>query len=60
MVIGTFYSEVGTDLMRKISKLDKGNDKIRTELVSISQWSDKEFLVVNERLKKIEYRIFLI
>ena len=40
MVIGTFFSEVGTDLLAEISKFDSKSNKINKMLVINSNWSD--------------------
>ncbi len=43
MVIGTFFSEVGTELLNRFSKFDPGLTDIAKNLVITKDWSDKEF-----------------
>lgn len=43
MVIGAFFSEVGTELMRLFSKFDRASGDIAHNLVVRNEWSDKEF-----------------
>jgi len=43
MVIGAFFSEVGTDLIRTISKFDSDTPNIAKQLVITSEWSDGDF-----------------
>ena len=43
MVIGAFFSEVGTDLIKFIKKLDPDSAKISKDLIVTKEWSDKEF-----------------
>jgi len=57
MVIGAFFSEVGTDLIRTLSCLDPDVEKVRNDLIVKSDWPDKEFLEVSEKMKKHEYKI---
>ena len=51
MVIGTFFSEIGTDLLEEISKYDLNTDKIRETLIMTSEWSDEDFLDAAEKIK---------
>lgn len=55
MVIGAFFSEVGTRLLGYFSPFDPELEKIRKELIVTNEWSYKEFLEVANRLKKYEY-----
>jgi hypothetical protein len=57
MVIGTFFSEVGTRLLAFFSDLDPEVDKIREALVVTSDWSDREFSSVSERLGSYDYSV---
>ena len=43
MVIGAFFSEVGTDLLGEITKFDMNNDNIRNNLLITDEWSQKDF-----------------
>lgn len=43
MVIGAFFSEVGTELLRQFSALDPHFQQIRGELLISSKWSPQEY-----------------
>ena len=43
MVIGTFYSEVGTVLLKNLSAFDPYSDQISSELIPTTDWTDGEF-----------------
>jgi hypothetical protein len=51
MVIGTFFIEVGTDLLKKCSDFDKSVSKITGHLVVKSNWTIKEFAAVIKALE---------
>ena len=57
MVIGAFFSEVGTRLVAYFSDFDPKLDKIRKELVVNNDWSEQEFSRVSKRLKNYEYGV---
>ena len=57
MVIGAFFSEVGTRLLKSFSEFDLQSDKIRKDLIVTNNWSEKEFSTVSKRLKNYDYRI---
>lgn len=57
MVIGAFFSEVGTHLLAYFSDFDPKLDQIRAELVVTQGWSEKEFSTVSKRLKDYDYGI---
>ena len=43
MLIGVFYSEVGTSLLRKFSAADPQSDRIRDALIVSGSWTDLDF-----------------
>ena len=43
MVIGAFFSEVGTELLKRFSAFDKNAYKITQQLVVTNDWSNQEF-----------------
>lgn len=51
MVIGTFFSEVGTRLLTICSDDDPNVDQIRQDLIVTGRWTDKEFTAVSKRVK---------
>jgi len=57
MVIGAFFSEVGTRLLTYFSDFDPKLDDIRRELVVKADWSDKQFSSVSNRLKGYKYGV---
>jgi len=57
MVIGTFFSAVGTKLLTYFSDFDPGLDTIRNHLMVTNDWSEQEFSEVSQRLKNYDYKI---
>jgi hypothetical protein len=57
MVIGTFFSEVGTDLMKSFIEFDAHIDKIRKNLMVTNQWTGHQFLEVNNSLRNYDFKI---
>ncbi len=51
MVIGTFFSEVGTDLIKKCAQFDQELANIGKQLVVTKDWTDKEFMRVRKSIK---------
>ncbi len=57
MVIGVFFSEVGTELLTYFSDLDPNLDKIKKSLMIKHDWTNKEFDEVAKKLKQHAYSI---
>ncbi len=57
MVIGVFFSEIGTKLLASFSDFDPQLDRIRRELVVTKDWSEQEFSHVSKRLRNYDYGI---
>ncbi|MDY6911389.1 MAG: hypothetical protein SVM79_03400 [Chloroflexota bacterium] len=57
MVIGAFFSEVGTKLLAYFSDFDPRLDSIRQELIVNDNWSEAEFHQVSDRLRQYDYGI---
>lgn len=57
MVIGTFFCEVGTDLLRRCSKLDPELADVGRQLVITKDWSDKDFARVGKSIRGHEGNI---
>jgi hypothetical protein len=51
MVIGAFFSEVGTELLRRFAYFDLRSDEKRKDILEIGAWSEKRYLEVRKRLK---------
>jgi hypothetical protein len=57
MVIGVFFSNAGTELLRALSSFNFSIDSLSENLAIDSQWSEKQFIVAAKRIKKDEYKI---
>lgn len=57
MVIGLFFSEIGTKLLEDFCQSDPKLDLDRRDLIVTSEWSEKQFLSVSHRLKDYDYEI---
>jgi voltage-gated potassium channel len=57
MVIGVFFSEVGTKLLAYFSDFDPELDKIRKDLIVTKNWPEQEFVSVSKCLKDYNYRV---
>ena len=57
MVIGSFFSEVGTQLLTLFSDLDPNLENIRSELIVTRDWSEENFCAVGKRLKAYDYSV---
>jgi hypothetical protein len=54
MVIGTFFSEVGTELLRKSAPFGPDLTQIGNQLVITKEWTDKEFARVRKAIQNHE------
>jgi len=57
MVIGAFFSEVGTELLRLFSDFDHNADTVREEFVACHTWPDKKFIETSKECKHYNYNI---
>jgi hypothetical protein len=57
MVIGAFYSEVGTQLLKYFSQFNSEQKQISDKLKINNEWTDEKFLNVRKELKKVEPNI---
>jgi hypothetical protein len=57
MVIGVFFSEVGTGLLTVFSDSDPKLDEIKGRLICCTDWSDREFSDASKLLKGHDYGI---
>ncbi|MDQ7786583.1 MAG: hypothetical protein RDU01_03160 [Thermodesulfovibrionales bacterium] len=57
MVIGAFFSEVGTILLKSFTDFDLHYDKIRRNLVITNDWSEQDFSIVKKRLGEFDYSV---
>jgi voltage-gated potassium channel len=51
MIIGVFFSELGTTLIHTFGAADPSIDEIRTALIVSNNWSDKDFSLAEDTLK---------
>jgi hypothetical protein len=56
MVIGAFYSEVGTALLRRLCEVDPDSEPKRKALKVDAGWGDKEYRVMEERFSSEEFK----
>lgn len=54
MVIGTFFSEVGTQLLADFSKFDLQLERMRKDLIVTNDWSEKDFLHTIKVLQNVD------
>ena len=59
MVIGAFFSEVGTELLKILSKLDPKMEAERSELTVGESWTEQDFARVARRLSDFDYEVDL-
>ena len=57
MVIGTFFSRVGTTLITCFASHDPNIESIRSELVVTNAWDEENFSAVASRMKTYKYDI---
>lgn len=57
MIIGVFYSEMGTNLLKKFSAIDPGIQEICSALVVSNNWSDDDFQKAHTLLRKHAYQL---
>jgi hypothetical protein len=57
MVIGVFFSEIGTRLLTFLSDHDPNLDDIRKNLIVTDDWSEEEFTRVHGRLRNYDYGV---
>jgi hypothetical protein len=57
MVIGSFFSEVGTQLLKSFSDFASHEDQIKKDLFENNDWSNKAFSNINKHLKGYDYRV---
>jgi len=57
MVIGTFFSDTGTELAGRFFKLDNESEKIQNQLVIKDDWTDEKFSLAVGALRKHKYNL---
>lgn len=59
MVIGAFFSEAGTGLLKRFTAHDPEIDQLRGTLFVRSDWSSKQFTTVRQLVKKHPYKVVI-
>jgi hypothetical protein len=57
IIIGSFFSEVGKELLKSMSAFDPSSKRIGQDLVVTERWTLREFVETSNRLKKYTYDI---
>jgi hypothetical protein len=57
MVIGSFYSEVGTQLLRDFARFDPEAERVAAELRVTGTWTDGQFNAARARIKGFDYTL---
>ena len=57
MVIGTFFSEVGTTLLKSFAAFDQNTDTFRGELLMRTDWTDQQFAAAVKRVRSNDFKI---
>lgn len=57
IVIGSFFSEMGKNLLKLFAAFDPQSEKIRQSLVVTNKWSDEQFKDTSTRLKQYSHEI---
>ena len=57
MVIGAFFSEVGTVLLKSFQDFDLHYENLRTNLLVNAGWSNQDFTLARRRVKNYAYEI---
>ena len=57
VIIGVFFSEVGTKLLADFSKSDTQTELIRNNFIININWSDKDFNMVSSRLNSLDFSL---
>lgn len=57
MVIGAFFSDVGTDLLRSFAQFDRSAANLSKQLILSDSWEKEDFIRVKNSLKKEHFNI---
>ncbi len=60
MVIGAFFSEVGTELLTEISKFDSKSTKTSKILIINSRWEDEDFEHAKKNINSLTHSLIII
>jgi len=57
MIIGVFFSEGGSELLRMLSEYDLQVERIRQDLVGNERWTQQGFSETSERIRAYQYKM---
>jgi hypothetical protein len=57
MIIGVFFSEGGSELLRMLSEYDPQVERIRQELVGNERWNQQGFSETSQRIRGLEFKL---
>jgi voltage-gated potassium channel len=57
MIVGVFYSQIGTNLLKKFSGIDPEIQEIRSALIVSNNWSPTDFTEAFVKLKRHKYHL---
>ncbi len=57
MIIGVFFSEGGSELLRMLSEYDPQVERIRMDLVGKDQWSPQGFSETSQRIRSYQFKM---
>jgi len=57
MVVGAFFSEVGSRLLQLFSEFDPNADRLKQDLIVRSEWTNREFGRLGQRLTNYRYSV---
>jgi hypothetical protein len=57
MVIGTFFSEVGREFLKRVAALDANSGALASQLKVTGDWTEREFRQVSRRMKGYESKV---
>ena len=57
MIIGAFFSEVGTKLLKDLSEFDISTGNIKEKLAQCKGWPESDFIAAGKRFSQYEYQI---
>ncbi len=57
MLIGTFYVEVGTELIKRLAKFSSDISSVQERMLVMTRWTDRDFAAAQAALQKTDPRI---
>lgn len=57
MVVGAFFTEVGTKLLALLSDYDPGGKRLKSQMIIEKDWGEKEFETLKKRTEEHDFKI---